>query len=115
MKTIYEEHISALEFYRDTIPIWWKEKSKFGVVVPHNFSDHKFSDLQVNQQICHCLWMMEEMLRIDKKEKSNVAIDKVARWIGFVQGVLIVHGFTEIQDERERTRPWFKKDTEIAA
>jgi len=30
--------------------------------------------------------------------------DKINRWIGFVQGVMVAHGFTTIDEERERVK-----------
>lgn len=108
--TIYEEHIKALEFYRDQIPQWANEKY-VGRVIPTNFSEMEFPLLTKREQLCHCVWMTEEMLRMIKKENGNIAIDKIARWTGFIQGVIIVHGLTSIANERERTRPWFKKES----
>ncbi len=34
--------------------------------------------------------------------------DKLNRWLGFVQGILIVQGFTTVEAERNFTRPLFK-------
>lgn len=56
-------------------------------------------------QLQHCAWMMEELISRGKTEILEV--DKMARWIGFVQAALIIHGVTTINKERDRTRPWF--------
>lgn len=34
-------------------------------------------------------------------------VDKLSRWIGFVQGVLSVRGILDVDQERDRTRPLF--------
>lgn len=34
-------------------------------------------------------------------------IDKLARWTGFIQGVMSARGWISVQAERDRTRPLF--------
>lgn len=36
-------------------------------------------------------------------------VDKTSRWIGFIQGVLAVRGYLDVDEERNRTRPLFHK------
>jgi hypothetical protein len=49
------------------------------------------------------IWMMKHCL-----ENIDVfPIDKIGRWVGFVQGVLAGSGHLDVIKERERTRPFF--------
>lgn len=52
--------------------------------------------------LSHLLWMLGEISNHTDPEKS-------ARWLGFIQGVLIMRGFTTVQAERDFTRPYFTK------
>ena len=52
----------------------------------------------------HLRWMLRE---IPILEKTDVL--KAHRWIAFVQTVLIMAGFTNVQKERDFTRPYFSK------
>ncbi len=47
-------------------------------------------------------WMVNRCLT-----DETMPTDKVSRWIGFVQGVLAVHGLLDVDGERDRTRPLF--------
>lgn len=38
---------------------------------------------------------------------DDFPIDKLARWTGFVQGVMAARGWISVQAERDRTRPLF--------
>lgn len=38
---------------------------------------------------------------------DDFPIDKLARWTGFVQGVMAVRGWISVEAERDRTRPLF--------
>ena len=73
-------------------------------IAPENFSDKKFSSLTKAQQFAHCRWMAQHQMH---PAQAHHSIDKKSRWLGFIQGVLIVHGLTEIDAERNITRPWF--------
>jgi hypothetical protein len=48
-------------------------------------------------------WMMERVIR----EIDTFPLDKMGRWIGFVQGVLALSGNLDVDAERERTRARF--------
>lgn len=39
---------------------------------------------------------------------TDVPLNKLNRWLGYVQGVLIERGFTTVQEERDWTRPLFR-------
>lgn len=49
----------------------------------------------------HLLWMCEFCLT------NDMPVDKYSRWLGFIQGCLISKGWTTVEIERNRTRPWF--------
>lgn len=48
-------------------------------------------------------WMQARIM-IDA---GTMPIDKMNRWIGFIQGVLTVKGYLDADAERDRTRPLF--------
>ena len=53
----------------------------------------------------HLRWMCDTAM-------SNVAIwpvDKTSRWVGYIQGVMVVRGVLDVAEERDRTRPLFHK------
>lgn len=52
----------------------------------------------------HLRWMLEE-IRTHQKQDEN----KYHRWFGFIQGILIMKGYTTVEDERNFTRLYFKK------
>lgn len=71
---------------------------------------HRYKDLLLNKDFSnsnisknHILNMLDVL--IDKVPVWT--IDKIYRWIGFIQGVLIVEGITSVHEEREYTRPLF--------
>lgn len=39
----------------------------------------------------------------------NYPLDKLCRWLGFVQGVLAVQGIIDVDTERDYTRPLFHR------
>ena len=54
----------------------------------------------------HLLWMTEELLR---DGLWGMPMDKSGRWIGFIQGVMAANGVLDVDAERERTRPIYKR------
>jgi hypothetical protein len=50
----------------------------------------------------HLRWMLHKILNAD------VIGEQAHRWLGFVQGVMIVQGLTTVTEERNHTRPYFK-------
>ena len=50
----------------------------------------------------HLRWMCREALA-----NPGWPIDKLSRWLGFVQAILIINGKTTVDIERDRTRPLF--------
>lgn len=73
-------------------------------IKPYNYADREFHKLTKIEQLSHAYWMCDECL---KHTTSHWSIDKKSRWLGFVQCVLIMHGITTLEAERNITRPWF--------
>jgi hypothetical protein len=48
-------------------------------------------------------WMVQTCL----DEIHTMPLDKVSRWVGFIQGVLATKGLLSVSEERDRTRPLF--------
>ena len=49
----------------------------------------------------HLIWMCENV------DCENWPIDKISRWLGFIQGILIYNNILTVDDERNFTRPLF--------
>lgn len=47
-------------------------------------------------------WMVDRCLT-----DETMPLDKINRWVGFVQGVLAANGLLSVAAERDRTRPLF--------
>ncbi len=72
---------------------------------PKNLSEvDDWSKLPKTDQLAHALWMCQELMR---PATAHYSIDKRSRWLGFIQGVLIINGYKSINTERNITRPWF--------
>lgn len=50
--------------------------------------------------LSHLLWMIGEL-------RTDMPSDKASRWLGFIQGCLVMRGMTSVQSERDFTRPYF--------
>lgn len=48
----------------------------------------------------HIKWMLQEL-------RTMTDFGKAMRWLGFVQGIMIEHGYTTVKAERDFTRPFF--------
>lgn len=54
-------------------------------------------------QLSYIGWMLDQM-----RENADIwPVDKLNRWVGYVQAVLMFHGLTTVEEERKRTRPIF--------
>lgn len=53
----------------------------------------------------HLRWMLDKCA----DEITDLPIDKISRWVGFVQGVLALSGNLDVDEEQDRTRPLFHK------
>lgn len=56
----------------------------------------------------HLLWMCIHCIPQVRDDGMGYPVSKYSRWLGFIQGCLISQGFTTVERERNRTRPWFK-------
>ncbi len=54
----------------------------------------------------HLLWMCHTMRKTIENSNSAFPVDKYSRWLGFVQAGLIANKFTDVEQERNRTRTW---------
>jgi hypothetical protein len=43
-----------------------------------------------------------------KGVEDKLPLCKLNRWLGYIQGVLIIHGFCTVESERDFTRPLFR-------
>lgn len=50
----------------------------------------------------HLNWMLNEL-----ENNHEQSLTKKHRWLGFIQGVVIVYGLTSVQSERDITRAVF--------
>ena len=57
--------------------------------------------------LCHLRWMCEHCAVQVRDDGQGYNDAKYSRWLGYIQGCLIMHGITTVEDERNRTRPWF--------
>lgn len=65
---------------------------------PENFPDNEKTSLD---NLC---WMCDRIIT-----SSDMPVDKISRWIGFIQGVLVCRGLTTCDVERDFSRPIFHK------
>lgn len=56
----------------------------------------------------HLCWMLKEM-----KNNESLRTDKFKfmRWLGFIQGVMCARGWLSVDEERDRTRSYFTKNS----
>lgn len=55
---------------------------------------------QPGTEPCHLRWMLAELPLLLTADKAN-------RWLGFIQACIILQGLTDVQTERDFTRPYF--------
>lgn len=61
------------------------------------------SDLPEATDLVHLRWMCEQMRDLPE----STPLDKASRWLGFVQGCLVMHGLISVSQERDFSRPLF--------
>lgn len=49
-----------------------------------------------------------EFIQLTIDNIENFPLEKLNRWFGFIQGIVIACGFTTVQAERDATRPHLK-------
>lgn len=57
----------------------------------------------------HLLWMCQHCIPRVRDDGLGMPQEKYSRWLGFVQGCLIMRGYTTVEQERNQTRPWLTK------
>lgn len=92
--TAHEAAYSVLERYRLTLMTMGIE--------PINHADEEPLSLE------HIAWMIDTTLSV---EAEKWPIDKLSRWLGFIQAVLVMRGVTTVKRERDLTRPLFTQAT----
>lgn len=50
---------------------------------------------------------VKDMALAIERESDDWTIDKLGRWVGFMQGIMYMDGELDIEVERNRTRPIF--------
>ncbi len=50
-------------------------------------------------------WMIEHI----RTNSQSLPLDKINRWIGYIQGVLAAEGILDVAEERNRTRPIYHR------
>ncbi len=69
--------------------------------------------------MCHVLWMIQEMelmvtnaydslIHDLSKEDAQQQVEKIYRWLGYIQGVLSSYGFYTIEELKEQNNSVFK-------
>lgn len=53
----------------------------------------------------HLIWMLQQI-----KDNPEMSQTKRHRWLGYIQGVLVMKGVFSVEEEREYTRPIFNGD-----
>ena len=54
------------------------------------------------------LWHLHQMCSVVMAESGRWPLDKLGRWLGYVQGVLAARGLMDVDAERDRTRGGFR-------
>lgn len=69
-----------------------------------NNSEHSsFCTMPKELKLSYAGWMLDQV----KENVEKWPVDKLHRWIGFVQAILAFHGVITVEEERKRTRPIF--------
>lgn len=53
------------------------------------------------------LYRVTAMCEIIANKDVDMYDDKASRWLGFVQGIMFIHGLIDIDEERDISRPLF--------
>ena len=87
--TVYEVHKILAERYKDMTNSGIKSGNE-GLTVD-------------KMEFGNIVWMCDSIIDLG----ANWPIDKVARWIGFIQATIIASGLTSVDAERDFSRPLF--------
>jgi hypothetical protein len=100
---------ASAEGIRYTYEAHLNDFARYGAMIrdldfePINAADDRTMLLDRRKAMSHCLWMCEDM----GAAGTNVPVDKMARWLAFVQTLLAIHDVTDVRTERDATRPEF--------
>lgn len=61
-------------------------------------------DVAAGTSLRHLRWLCDTAI----ENSPRWPLDKVARWLGFVQGVMSVRGLLDVNEERDYSRPLFR-------
>ena len=64
--------------------------------------DTSFDDNPPCTGSVHLTWMCDTAL-----SETEWTDDKISRWLGFIQGVMIMRGLLNVEEERDFSRPLF--------
>lgn len=98
--TLIEGTLSAFERYNQMLI----ERN----IQPKDLSNEKITYRELPKMLPHARWMCETAIK--RMKDGSFSFDKVSRWLGFVQAIMIFNGLTTIEEERNITRPWFNKE-----
>ena len=62
----------------------------------------RYKEIANNSEGC------QDLLKFLSEFNTQIPLNKLNRWLGYVQGVLIERGFTDVETERNWTRPLFR-------
>jgi hypothetical protein len=67
--------------------------------------------LREDPRLCvdNLIWMCCE----GRTAGPDLPLDKISRWLGFIQGCLAMRGCCDVDEERDITRPMFRKGYEL--
>lgn len=73
------------------------------------FKPKNHTEIENGDPTCeeHLLWMCDHCIPRVRDDGFGMSVDKYSRWLGYIQGCLIMRGYTTVEEERNRTRPWF--------
>jgi len=71
-----------------------------------NYAHLASNEIRPAMWLSHAHWMTDECL--SKMKRHEFSVDKLSRWLGFIQAVIIINGYSSIEAERNITRPWFR-------
>lgn len=74
-------------------------------------SDETLKDNGDTTSLGHILFMCNKCINSIEKG-SEMSVDKYSRWLGYIQGILIMRGMTSVENERNTTRPWLKNNVQ---
>jgi len=75
------------------------------------FAPVNHTEIPLGDPTCeaHLLWMCEHCIPLIRDDGMGMAVDKYSRWLGFVQGCLVMRGYTTVEEERQKTRTWLTR------